>query len=51
MPRTVSKDKCTERVESASKKGSARGSGTAGGALKQVNFTPGKNTIYNAGRK
>ena len=50
MPREVSKDKHIQRVDSAAGKGSARGSGTAGGSLKQVNFKPGKAEIYNKGK-
>jgi hypothetical protein len=46
MPRTVGKDKHVERFNSAASKGSAKGSGSAGGVLKQVEFTPGVSTIY-----
>lgn len=46
MPREVSKDKCLSRVDAASGKGSAKGSGTAGGKLRAVNFTPGEREIY-----
>ena len=51
MPKDVGKDKSMERVEAASRKASARGSGTAGGSLRPVNFTPGENTIYNKRKK
>ncbi len=47
MPRSVGKDKHMDRVNSAASKGRAKGSGAAGGALKQVEFTPGMNSIYN----
>lgn len=46
MPRSVMKDKSTDRVEAASRKASAKGSGSAGGALKSVNFTPGVKEVY-----
>lgn len=47
MPKhDVSKDKSLDRVEAASKQVSRRGSGSAGGSLKPVNFTPGQNEIY-----
>ena len=46
MPRTISKDKSLARVEAASGKASARGSGSAGGSLKAVNFTPGEKECY-----
>lgn len=46
MPSNVSQDKSVSRVEAASRKASAKGSGSAGGSLKAVNFTPGENTIY-----
>lgn len=46
MPREVSKDKCVARVDAAAGKASARGSGSAGGKLKGLNFTPGKNESY-----
>lgn len=51
MPREVGRDKHVSRMDSAASKGSAKGSGTAGGMLKQVNFTPGENTIYNKKKK
>ena len=47
MGRTVTKDKCISRVDAAAGKASAKSSGTGGGKLKGVDFTPGKNTIYN----
>ena len=47
MPRAVGKDKSIARVDAAAGKASAKGSGTAGGSLKQVTFTPGENTIFN----
>lgn len=47
MPRSVSRDKSVARVDAAANKASAKSSGQAGGALKGVDFTPGKNTIYN----
>ena len=51
MPRDVSKSKELERVDAAARKASARGSGTAGGSLKQVNFTPGEAETYHKGKK
>lgn len=51
MPRDVSKDKSIERVDAAARKASARGSGSAGGSLKAVNFTPGEKEIYSRGKK
>jgi len=46
MPRNVTKDKQIARVESASRGANLQGSGSAGGSLRQVNFTPGKREIY-----
>lgn len=51
MPKEVSSDKSIQRVEAAARKASARNSGTAGGSLKGVNFTPGEKEIYNSRRK
>ena len=51
MPSTISSDKSVGRVDAASRKASAKGSGTAGGSLKSVDFTPGKNTVYSTKRK
>lgn len=51
MPSTVSTDKSLARVDAAARKASARGSGTAGGSLKAVEFTPGQNETYNKGKK
>ena len=47
MPRNVMKDKSLERVEAASRKASAKGSGSAGGKLNPVEFAPGTAEIYN----
>ena len=46
MPRSTTKDKSVERVNAAASKASAKGSGSAGGSLKGVDFTPGKKEIY-----
>jgi hypothetical protein len=47
MPQEVSRDKSMDRVNAAASKASAKGSGSAGGKLKAVNFTPGKKEMYN----
>jgi len=46
MPKDIPQDKSLRRVEAASKGASTRGSGTAGGSLKGVEFTPGVREIY-----
>ena len=46
MPKDIPQDKSLRRVEAASKAGSTRGSGSAGGSLKGVEFTPGVREIY-----
>ena len=46
MPKDIQHDKSLKRVEAASKGASTRGSGTAGGSLKGVEFTPGVHEIY-----
>ena len=46
MPKDIPQDKALSRVEAASKKASTRGSGTAGGSLRSVEFTPGTKEIY-----
>lgn len=46
MPREVGKDKCVDRVNAAASKGTLRGSGSAGGTLKAVNFTPGVKELF-----
>ena len=51
MPRNVGTDKSIARVDAAARKASARGSGTAGGTLKPVNFTPGEKEAYSRGKK
>lgn len=51
MPKDVSTDKSIQRVDAAARKASARGSGTAGGSLKAVNFNPGQKEIYNSRKK
>lgn len=53
MPRQVMRDKSMERVDAAARKASLGGrgsSGTAGGALKDVRFTPGESETYHKGR-
>jgi hypothetical protein len=51
MPRNVGKDKSIDRVDAAARAASAKGSGTAGGSLKQVNFAPGTSEMYKKGKK
>lgn len=50
MPRNVSTDKSVSRVNAAASKASAKGSGSAGGSLKGVNFTPGSREIFKSGK-
>ena len=51
MPKDVGTDKSMARVDAAARKASARGSGTAGGTLKPVNFTPGEKETYSSRKK
>lgn len=51
MPNKVTRDKSIKRVDAASGRASAKSSGSAGGSLRGVNFTPGKNVLYKKGKK
>ena len=52
MPREVTKDKCGEHVEAASRRAKLTAGGTAGNVINPVHYTPGKSELYqNRGKK
>ncbi len=51
MPRNVTRDKSIRRVDAAAGRASAKGSGSAGGSLKGMNFTPGTREAFTSKKK
>lgn len=50
MPGKVTRDKSIRRVDAAAGRASTKSSGSAGGKLKGVDFTPGKRVVYRQGK-